>query len=286
MNISVIILTYNEDMNIERCLNSIKDLASEIIIVDSQSTDKTLDICEKYGCRIFQNNFINQAIQFNWALDNIDIRNDWVFRLDADEIVPKKLKKEMLERVGREEGVHGYSLNRRMYWMNKWLKHGRMYPHFIARIFKKGYGRYEEKTEEHLIIDGQVRNMKNDFLEDNRLNNLDYFTRKHLSTAEGEVREVFLRHKIDDKTVRVKFFGAKVERTRWLKLKIYEKTPLFVRPFLYFTYRYIICLGILDGKKGFIFHILQAFWYRMYIDARVFEEESNWQETKKDFNEI
>jgi hypothetical protein len=219
-------------------------------------------------------------------LDNIDIKYDWILRLDADEIIPNKLKIEIKKRVGKEKGINGYSLNRRMYWMNKWLKHGRIYPHYIARIFKKGYGRYEEKTEEHLIVDGGMSMMKNDFLEDNRINTIDYFTRKHLSTAEGEIKEIFLNHETIDKTVKIKFFGSKVERTRWLKLRIYEKMPLFFRPFIYFIYRYFICLGFLDGKKGFIFHILQAFWYRVYIDARVFEENSKWQEVYKDFNDI
>ncbi|MBZ0093870.1 MAG: glycosyltransferase family 2 protein [Sulfuricella sp.] len=283
--ISVIILTYNEKPNIRTCLGSIADLTDDIIIVDSFSTDETLDICKEFGCRIFQNPFINQAHQFNWALDQVVIKYDWVLRLDADEIVPDKLKAEMRSTVGKEAGVNGYHLNRRMIWMNRWLKHGRMYPHYILRLFRKGCGHYELKTEEHLIVSGSTAYMKNDFLEDNRNNTLDYFTLKHIKTAIGELEEL-LRPVPLDVYVAPSLFGKKINRTRWLKERLYSCAPLFVRPFLYFFYRYIICLGFLDGKPGLIWHVLQAFWYRFYIDAKVYEERSGWEKVQNNYKDI
>ena len=286
MKLTVIILTFNDQSNIENCLKSIKDLTNDVIIVDSFSSDKTLDICKEYGCNIYQNNFINQAIQFNWALDNTDIKHDWILRLDSDEIIPKNLMVEIINRIGSEPEIMGYALNRRMYWMNRWLKHGRMYPHYILRLFKKGTARYEERTEEHLIVNGNISYMKNDFLEDNRNNNLDFFTNKHLITSSGEVEEMLNNSYGNDESITPKLFGKKVNRTRWLKINIYNRTPLFVRPFLYFFYRYFICLGFLDGKPGFIFHILQAFWYRFYIDAKVYEKRSDWQSINKKYHDI
>ena len=286
MRLSVIILTYNDQLNIENCLKSIKRLTDDVVIIDSFSSDKTLDICSTYGCNIYQNPFVNQAIQFNWALENAQLKYDWILRLDSDEIVPNKLIKEIQRRIGTESDVNGYALNRRMYWMNHWLKHGRIYPHYILRLFKKGYARYEERTEEHLIVQGKTSYMKNDFLEDNRNNNLDFFTHKHLATASGEVSEILNNISCDDESVEPKLFGSKVGRTRWLKLNIYNKTPLFIRPFLYFFYRYFICLGFLDGKPGFIFHVLQAFWYRFYIDAKIYEKRSDWGLTKNKYNDI
>ena len=283
--ISIIILTYNEKQNIRSCLGSISDLTDDIIIVDSYSTDETLGICREFGCRIFQNPFIDQAHQFNWALDHIDIKYDWVLRLDADEVVPDKLKAEMRSTVATESGVNGYYLNRRMIWMNRWLKHGRMYPHYILRLFRKGYGRYELKTEEHLIVSGTTAYMKNDFLEDNQNNTLDYFTEKHIKTANGELEEI-IRPVHSDTYVVPSLFRKKINRTRWLKEKLYNRMPLFVRPFLYFFHRYVFCLGFLDGKPGLIWHVLQAFWYRFYIDAKVYEERSGWTKVQNDYREI
>ncbi len=275
--ISIIILTYNDEIQIEQCLKSLDGLSNDIVIVDSFSNDDTLKISKKYNARVFQNPFINQAKQFNWAIDNINLKNEWILRLDSDEILPKKIKEEILEKTSQDNDIKGFYLNRRMYWMGVWLKHGRMYPHYILRLFKKGFARYEEKTEEHLIVDGKVEFLKGDFLEDNKKNNLDYFTEKHLQTARGELYEIQTASlESSEVSVEPKIFGHKVNRTRWLKEKIYSRTPLFTRPFLYFFYRYFICLGFLDGKPGLIFHVLQAFWYRFYIDAKYYE--SNIQE--------
>ncbi len=272
--ISVIILAYEDEIQISYCLESIRDLSDDIIVVDSQSTDRTIEICESFGAKVYQNTFVNQAIQFNWALDNVPIKHDWILRLDSDEIVPDKLKAEVRRRLANENDIVAYSLNRRVYWMGRWLRHGRMYPHYIVRLFRKGCARYEEKTEEHLVVDGPIGRMENDFLEDNKKNTLDYFTEKHLATARGELKEIqeTERGKADaHEAIKPKLFGAKVHRTRWLKENVYSRTPLFVRPFLYFFYRYFICLGFLDGVPGLIWHMLQGFWYRFYIDSKVYE---------------
>lgn len=281
VEISAIILTYNDEENINACLESLKEWLDDIVIVDSFSTDRTLQICKAHGCRIYQHDFIDQAHQFNWALDSVPLRHSWVMRLDSDEIVPDRLKREIESRVGREEGIVGYYMNRRMYWMNRWLRHGRMYPHYILRLFRFGSGRYELRTEEHLLLDGMAAYLESDFLEDNRKNGLEYFTLKHLKTAEGEVAEV-LHPQLDGRAVDPAPFGTKTERTRWLKEKVYSRMPLFMRPLLYFLYRYVICLGFLDGKEGLIFHFLQAFWYRFYIDARLYEERHAWRKNKID----
>jgi glycosyltransferase involved in cell wall biosynthesis len=274
--ISIIILTYNDDVQIRNCLASVRDLSDDIIIVDSFSKDRTLDICREYNCRIYQNPFVNQAIQFNWALDNVAVKHDWILRLDSDEIVPDRMKEEMRRRLGHEPDIAAYSLNRRMYWMGRWLKHGRMYPHYIVRLFRKGKARYEERTEEHLVVDGRTGQLASDFLEDNKKNNLDYFTEKHLATARGELEEI--RRKVDSEkesatlqAIKPNLLGDKVVRTRWMKEKLYARTPLFVRPFLYFFHRYFILLGFLDGVPGLIWHVLQGFWYRFYIDSKVYE---------------
>lgn len=272
--ISVIILTYNDEIQIEGCLESVRGLSDDIIVVDSYSSDRTTEICGKFGARVFRNPFVNQAIQFNWAIDNVQIKNDWILRLDSDEIVPSQLREEILARVCSNAEFSAYYINRRMYWMGRFLRYGRMYPHYIVRLFRRGRARYEERTEEHLLVDGAIGYLKNDFFEDNKKNTLDYFTEKHLVTARGELKEVedgAAGSSGASPGIDAKLFGAKVHRTRWLKSKIYARTGLFVRPFLYFFYRYFLCLGFLDGVPGLIWHVLQGFWYRFYIDAKIYE---------------
>lgn len=282
--ISVIVLTFNDEQQIEYCLQSVARLTDDVVVVDSFSSDRTQDICSTYGARFFRHEFVNQAIQFNWALDNIPLKYEWVLRLDSDEIVPEALAREMHARVGKEP-VAGYYMNRRMYWMNRWLRHGRMYPHYILRLFKRGSARYEERTEEHLVLDGGAGYLKNDFLEDNRKNTLDYFTEKHLKTAAGEVTEALSGIKEGD-GIAPRLLAPKVNRTRWLKLRVYNRCPMFVRGLLYFFYRYVLCLGFLDGRPGLIFHVLQGFWYRFYIDAKLYEERDGWLNRRNDYRNL
>lgn len=286
--ISLIILTYNEEVNIGRTLESTKDWAGEILIIDSFSTDATLDICRKYTDKIYQHRFENHAKQFNWALDTVPIRYEWILRLDADESVPTKLKQELPRLITScPSDVTGMYLNRRMYFMNRWLKHGGMYPHHILRAFRKGAGRYEEKTEEHFVLArGTAIYAENDFLEDNRQNSLKYWLKKHDDLSDGEIKDTLLETKRPGEDLKENYFGNKVERTRWLKNNVYVRSPLFLRSFLYFFYRYFLRLGFLDGVPGLIFHVLQAFWYRFYIDARIYELRSKWHAKVGDYRDI
>tara|TARA_Y100001934_G_C12314391_1_gene756642 strand:+ start:155 stop:1027 length:873 start_codon:yes stop_codon:yes gene_type:complete len=285
VTISVIVLTYNNELMIERCLRSIGDLSDDIIIIDSYSTDKTKQICKKLGARFVQHEFKNQGVSINWALENLHIKNEWVLQLDSDELLPKALKEEIKIKIRTKSKYIGYYLNRRMYWMNRWLRHGRMYPHYILRLFLKGYARWEECEEHHAIPNGKCGYLKNDFLEDNRHNNLEQFMVKHLRTAETEVKEHF--QGVSGETVlEPKLFGTKAQRTRWVKLNIYSRIPIASRAFFYFIYRYFICLGFLDGREGRIFHILHAFWYRYYIDARIYEEKNDWQKQINNYTDI
>ena len=278
-SVTVIILTFNEERNIERCLDSLAGFTNDIVIVDSASTDNTVKICEEHRCRIYQHAFVNQALQFNWALDHVPLDRPWILRLDADEVLPAQLKEELSELVSTcGPHVTGIYLNRRMYFMNHWLKHGGIYPHHILRMFRRGMARYEEKTEEHLILaSGQAMYAEHDFLEDNRQNHLKYWLRKHDDLSDGEMSDTLLETQDPRKDLKPRLFGNKVERTRWFKTRVYARSPLFLRAFGYFVYRYIFRLGLLDGVPGLIFHVLQAFWYRFYVDARIYEERSHWQ---------
>jgi glycosyltransferase involved in cell wall biosynthesis len=273
--VSIIILTYNEEENIEHTLESLKDWIGEIIIVDSYSTDETLEICKKYTDKIYQHPFENQAKQFNWALGKIPTAYDWVMRLDSDEMVTKELAMEIPEVLPTlPDDVTGIYMKRRVYFMGRWMKHGDYYPMWFLRIFRKSKGRYEEITEEHIVLsEGRTIRLKNGFIDYNR-KGLTFWVDKHNNWSIGEMLDTMAamgEAKLPEGTVKPCLFGTQEQRKRWLKKNIYARAPLFLRAFLYFFYRYIIRLGFLDGKEGLIFHFMQGFWYRFLIDAKIYE---------------
>lgn len=286
--VSTFILTFNEEANIRKCLDSLRGFTDDIVIVDSYSTDNTLVFCENAGCRIFQNEFVNHAVQCNWAIDNINFRYDWILRMDADEILPNGLKGELNFLLDTSpQYITGIYLNRRHYFMNKWLKHGGLYPHYILRLWRRGAGYYENKTEEHFVLKyGQSLKAKNDFLEDNRNNDLRFWVRKHADLADGEVKDTLGETDTPKEDLEPLLLGEKVQRTRWLKKNIYQRAPLFLRAFLHFLYRYIVRGGFLDGMPGFIFSVNQAFWYRFFVDSRIYEIRTKWQEKQNDYTSI
>lgn len=273
--ISLIVLTYNEEINVEHTLESVKDWIGEVIILDSYSTDKTLDFCRKYTDKIYQHPFENQAKQFNWALDHVPIAYDWVMRLDADEMVTSELAAEICQALPMlSEDVTGIYLKRRVYFMGRWIKHGDYYPMWFLRLFRKGYGRYEEITEEHIVLSkGRAVRLKNDFIDYNR-KGLTFWTDKHNHWSIGEMADTMslMGHgQLPLSTVKPSLFGSQERRRRWLKRNLYAKFPLFLRAFFYFGYRYVLRFGFLDGKEGLIFHFLQGCWYRFLVDAKIYE---------------
>ncbi len=273
--VSVIILTYNEELNLENCLKSVADWAEEIFVIDSYSTDKTLEIARKYGCQIIQHPFENQAQQFNWALDNLEIKNDWILRLDADELMSKELRQEIVKVLPKTPNeINGFYIKRRVYFMGRWIKHGGYYPTWFLRLWRKSKGRIEEReVDEHtILLEGKAGKLQNYFIDDNK-KSVDAWIAKlnNFSTRETKER---LRNK---HAIRFNsgIFREQVLRKRWLKENFYYRLPLFCRAFLYFVYRYFFRLGFLDGKKGLIFHFIQGFWHQFSIDSKIYEAELN-----------
>lgn len=272
--LTVIILTYNEEVHLERCLLSIVFWADEIIVVDSHSKDKTQKIAEKYGAKVYEHDFKYQADQFNWALENVAIRNKWIMRLDADEYVLPELAEEIQDVIQKPKfNVHGYYMKRRVMFMNRWIKHGGYYPSWFLRLFRKGMAKYEDREmDEHLIlIEGEADYLENDFV-DHNLKGLKEFIERHNNYS---TREAKARFEAERQLLEGRMGGSQAESKRWLKNNLYLKLPMFLRPFLYFIYRYIFRLGFLDGKPGLIFHFLQGFWHQFLIDAKMYEIQKN-----------
>ena len=297
--LSVIILTYNEEIHIGRLLENIAGFADEVFIVDSYSTDKTLEIAEKYGAKIIQHPFENQAQQFNWALDNLNIKNEWILRLDADEYLTPELKNEIADvllntgtsdvpkidgDVGTSDvqNINGFYIKRRVYFMGRWIKHGGYYPAWFLRLFKKGKARSEQRAmDEHIVLlDGKAEKLKNDFIDDNR-KDLTWWIGKHNNYASREVEEVLKETRNKRQEINAGGISGQTARKRWMKDNFYYRLPLFFRAFWYFCHRYFFRLGFLDGKEGLIWHFLQGFWYRFLVDSKIYEMKRK--STKKNF---
>jgi len=271
--ISFIILTYNEEQHIKRCIDSILSLSNNIYIIDSYSTDKTVQIATSLGATVLQNKWINYANQFNWGLSNCEITTPWIMRLDADEYLTEDLRLEMQQVLPKlSKDVSGVVLNYRHYFMGRWIKNGTRYPLPLLRIWRTGKGSIENKWMDERVVlsEGATYNLKSDFIHDD-LNDITFFISKHNGYATREAIDLlnreyhFMNNGANDN-------GAnKTHLNLYLKNSFYSKSPLFLRVFIYFIYRYIFRLGFLDGKEGLIYHFLQGFWYRFLVDAKIYE---------------
>lgn len=275
-DLTVVILTKNEEMNLEKCINSIKNTASRIIVVDSYSTDNTVEIAKKLGAEVFEHSFRNHADQFNWALVNTNIHSSWVMKLDADEYLLPELSKEINSKLDDlDSSITGVILRRRVYFMGRWLKHGGKYPELLLRMFRVGHGISENKEmDEHLIVkDGNVVKFENDFVDDNK-KSLTEWVNKHNWYSNKEMQERIRLSRTDDcKEIENTSIQAKLKR--YIKNHGYYSLPKFIRAHLYFVYRYYFRLGFLDGTEGKIYTFLQAYWYRYLVDAKLYECEKS-----------
>lgn len=275
LDVSVIILTYNEEIHIKRCLDRISSDVKEVFVIDSFSTDKTVEIAKEYAnVTVFQNKWVNYAAQFNWALENAPIHSKWVLRLDADEYLTKELKDELENRLPTlEDDVTGIIFNLRRVWMGQALRYG-MTKLKLLRLFRYGKAKSEVRLmDEHIqLLEGESVEIEHEFADDN-LNNLSWWTNKHVGYAIREAVDLLdMEYNLTGsaKADSQKNINKQAKSKRMLKHK-YAKQPLFWRSFVYFCYRYFFKLGFLDGKKGFLWHFLQGWWYRTLVDAKVFE---------------
>lgn len=283
LDLTTIILTYNEERHIRRCLENVCPISKRVIVVDSPSTDGTVEICREFdNVEVVVHKYPgNQAAQFNWAIDNIHIDTEWVLRIDADEYLLPELVEEMFQKVpDMPADVTGIELKRRHIFMGKWVKRG-IYPVILLRMFRVGKARYDNRMmDEHLALsEGRTVVMEHDFCDHSLINVSDY-CRKHLNYAEREAAEIIIDSfdlRVDgeepgNKSQKAKDAGLGAQAQEKHKKKGgYNKLPLFWRSFAYFCYRYFLKGGFLDGKEGFLFAFIQGWWYRTMVDAKVLE---------------
>lgn len=274
-DLTAIILTKNEEKNIEKCILSIKDVAKRIVVIDSYSTDQTVELAKMLGAEVLQHEFIDQAKQFIYAMNTISVKTKWVFRIDADERLTKESAAELEQILTENENtdVNGVIVRFEVSFMGKRLRHGGIYPFRKLLVFKTGKGHMEDRhMDEHIVLDeGYTVEMRNDS-EHHDFKDLTYYIEKHNQYASREMLDFFEKEEKnvdnDDNKLDV---GAKIKRK--IKFGIYYKLPMGFRAHLYYWYRYYFKLGFLDGKEGKIFAFMQAYWYRYLVDAKIFERQ-------------
>ncbi len=268
-DVTVVILTYNEECNIAQALKSVCGWAARVFVLDSFSSDRTLEIAESLGAECRQHCFEGFVKQRNYALENLPINTGWIFFLDADEWVTDDLKGEICEAIAGNPSEAGYYVKRRFIWMGKWVRRG-YYPTWLLRIMRSGKGRWEARSvNEHLVVDGPVGYLHYDIVhEDHR--SVSEWIAKHNAYAQFEASELRRRYS-REKQLPARLLGTQAERKRWLRENVWNHLPPLVRPLLYFIYRFLFRGGFLDGGRAFSYHFLQALWYPMLIDIKYLE---------------
>lgn len=278
-DLTVVILTYNEELHIQRCLKSVEEFGCRYLVVDSFSNDSTCQIAEKFGAEVFQNPFVTQAKQFQWAMDNCNVNSEWVLRLDADEIVDEELIANIKEFISKDApDINGAIFHRKHIFLGKWVKHGGRYPLPMLRLFRNGKAQVEQRwMDEHIVLDEGESTVLSGGFEDNNLNSVSWFIDKHNKYATREMVDIMQMRLYPESDSKItESTGFSIKAKRFLKQSVYMKLPYFVRPLLYFLYRYFIQLGFLDGARGFAYHLMQGLWYRSLVDLKCLEVEREW----------
>lgn len=274
MTLTVVILTKNEERHIARAIDSVAGIATRVFVADSGSTDRTVEIAQGRGAEVQFNPWRNYATQLNWALDQLPPDGGWVLRLDADEFVTPALRDQIAAALpSLAPGIDGVHVSRRMTFMGRPIRHGGLFPIRVLRLFRNGRGRCENRwMDEHIIVDGGTADFSGEIIDDN-LNSLTWWTEKHNTYASREVVDILNLeyHFMPHETVASLSGGTQAGLKRWIKENVYSRLPSGFRAFVYFFYRYVVRLGFLDGREGLAFHVLQGFWYRFLVDAKLHE---------------
>jgi glycosyltransferase involved in cell wall biosynthesis len=272
--LTMVVLTFNEEEHIVRCIESATGVASRVVVIDSGSTDRTCDLASALGADILVHPFTNHADQFNWGLDHAAITTPWVLRLDADEYLVEGFAGKVLPALAQlGTDADGITLNRRLIFQGRWLRHGSLYPVRVLRLWRIGRGRLEQRLmDEHVTVQGRVIHVEADFA-DRNLKSLTWWTEKHNGYASREAVELLnLEYQfLAGRSTAPLQVGSQASAKRWMKEAVYARLPGGLRALAYFFYRYVLRFGFLDGKEGLTFHALQGLWYRYLVDAKLAE---------------
>ena len=268
-------LTLDEEKNLPRALAGLAGWASDVVVLDSGSRDATVEIARAAGARVVEHAFEGHARQWLWGMREIPLENEWVFMHDPDHVVLPELKAELTELFARgvPPGVDGLYVRRRNVFRGRWIRHGGYYPKYMLKIVRRSVVQFDEREFDYrAYVPGRTLALAHDIVEENvKEEDITFWIDKHNRFACRQAEEELFRatHPESWKTT-PSLLGTPDQRTLRLKI-LWYRLPLYLRPFLYFAYRYVLRLGFLDGKEGALFHFLQGFWYRLIVDVKLEE---------------
>lgn len=276
--IAVLVTTRDEEANVGRTLESVHGRVAQIFVLDSESTDATVEIASRYADEVVDLAYEHGRIIpwiFQWGLDHLPIAYDWVLILEADQAVTPELYAELTELFRRPEAIaaDGFYIRREQVFRGRTLRWGGYGTKYLLKLFRRSKSQLDPLEQDtRVYVDGKVAKLRAPLAEWNRKeDSILFYLEKHLRYAEAFAREELERRRRGTPfKTEPRFFGTPDQRVLWLK-RAYYRSPLYLRPFAYFFYRYFLRLGILDGKQGFVFHFLQAFWFRLVVDVRLEE---------------
>jgi glycosyltransferase involved in cell wall biosynthesis len=275
--LTVLMATRNEEVNLPRTLASISGWVDQICVLDSESSDRTIEIARLHGAEVTTLPYEHHRIIpwiFQWGLDHLALRNDWILLLEADQRVTPELQREIQELLSSSNHEHvGFYLRRRQVLRGKPIRFGGYGKKRMLKLFRRGRGELDPVEQDtRVYVDGSVGHLRNGLEEWNRKeDSILFYLEKHLRYAEAFASE---EHRRQNERLPFKqkgrLLGSPDERILWQK-NVWYRSPLVARSFVYFIYRYVLLFGFLDGANGFLFHFLQAFWFRLVVDIRVQE---------------
>jgi glycosyltransferase involved in cell wall biosynthesis len=282
--VSVIIAVRNEAKNLPRCLQALNEFG-EVYVIDSQSTDDTVEIARSHGAHVVQFHYAGGwPKKRQWAMNTLPMAYDWILLLDADEALTPELSEEIRSAIS-SPAINGYSIQLRTCFLGRTLRHGDVGLWKLA-LFRRGKGRYEcrlkeqdasmadMEVHEHVVVEGATAKLRNPLIHHN-VESLSRYIQKHDQYSNWE-SHVLLRRG-DDKELPPSLLGTQAQRRRWLKRKLFAVPG---SPVLLFLYRYVLRFGFLDGVPGLIYCGFQAV-QMFHTKAKIYEAEINELKSKK-----
>ncbi len=269
-----IVLTFNEELHIARCLESIRYVCASITVIDSGSTDRTVELARSFGAEVVVNKWVNYATQMNIGINHLAGREGWLLRIDADEYLTQPSARMLPSTLADLDAtVDGVLVRRQIVFLGRRIRWGGIEPSWQLRIWRNGRGTCEQRwMDEHIVVKGGVSRSAIDVVDEN-LNSINWWTAKHNHYASREVIDVLASRGLllsnEDLARSSASRQAKIKRL--IKERLYNQMPGGLRSMAYVFYRYVLRMGFLDGAQGYFFHFLQGFWYRTLVDAKLKE---------------
>jgi glycosyltransferase involved in cell wall biosynthesis len=265
----VVVLTFNSATVIEATIRAALTVSPHVLVVDSGSTDGTVELATKLGCRVTHRSFKNYSDQRNWAIANVGEGFAWQLHIDADEILDDAAVRAVLTSVRDPGDARGFLIRRRTYFMGRPLRFGGTTTWHL-RLFRTGSGRCEDRLyDQHFKCEGKVGRLAG-YLDDMNVGTLAEWTAKHNRWTDMEAEELARAHTAANQ-IGSRLFGTDPRQRRRFYKNLYYRSPLVIRPFVHFSIRYFVQLGFLDGRLGLLYAVLQALWFRMLVDAKLME---------------